>query len=93
MSGPATVRRGSTSRRGRGPTRRRGVQRPVIRTPQRVRQALVRIPITAEQMRGAGNVDDKAVGWVGGCYGRVAQRPQGEPLQRRGIRLRVGVGH
>jgi cell division protein FtsQ len=53
MNGPATIRRGSTSRRGRGPTRRRGVQRPVIRTPQRVRQALVRIPISAEQVRRA----------------------------------------
>ena len=51
MSGPATIRRGSTTRRGRGTTRRRGVQRPVIRTPARVREALVRIPITAEQMR------------------------------------------
>lgn len=51
MSGPATIRRGATTRRGRGTTRRRGVQRPVIRTPERMRQALVRIPITAEQMR------------------------------------------
>jgi cell division protein FtsQ len=56
MSGPATIRRGGTARRGRGPTRRRGVQRPVIRTPARERQALVRIPISAEQVRRASRV-------------------------------------
>jgi cell division protein FtsQ len=51
MSGPATIRRGSTTRRARGPTRRRGVGRPAIRTPARVRQALIRLPISAELVR------------------------------------------
>jgi len=52
MSGPATIRRGgNTVRRTRGPTRRRGVGRPVIRAPARVREALVRLPISAELMR------------------------------------------
>ncbi len=51
MSGPATIRRGSTTRRTRTQSRRRGVQRPVLRTPARVREALVRLPISAEQVQ------------------------------------------
>lgn len=57
MSGPATIRRGgNTVRRKRGPTRRRGTGRPVIRTPARVRQALVRIPISPELVHRAGRI-------------------------------------
>ena len=51
MSGPATIRRGSTARRRARPTRRRGVAAARDRTPARMRQALVRLPIAAEQMR------------------------------------------
>jgi cell division protein FtsQ len=56
MSGSATVRRGKTVRRGRGTTRRRGGSRAMIRTPARVQQALVRIPISAEQLRRLGRI-------------------------------------
>jgi cell division protein FtsQ len=51
MSGPATIRRGNTIRRARGPTRRRGTGRPAIRTPARVQRALIRLPVSAALAR------------------------------------------
>ena len=57
MSGPATIRRGgNTVRRTCGPNRRRGTGRPVIRTPARVRQALIRLPISPDFIHRAGRI-------------------------------------
>ena len=56
-------------------------------------QALQHHGFAAMEMIGAGRVDDDAARGIGSDDGRVAQQPDGEPIERLGVAGEVGVLH
>ena len=49
--------------------------------------------LPAGQMRGAGGVDPHPVRRIGRGQRRIAQAPGRKPAERRGVRVRLGLGH